>query len=84
MGMPLRGKNTRFFALLKWILCKMMDSEYPDIDGTSTMLDTKLDVATGIDWAFVPEWLTLEQAAFFWGGHDRLTMYSITRTVKLT
>ena len=28
-----------------------------------------------MDWAFAPEWLTIEQACFL-SCHDRLTMYS--------
>ena len=40
------------------------------------MLATRPNVATGIDWAFAPEWLTVEQACFL-SGHDRLTMFSI-------
>jgi hypothetical protein len=57
-------------------LIEATDFEYPDIDRVGTMLDTKPDVATGIDWAFAPEWLTVEQACFL-SGHDRLAMYSI-------
>jgi hypothetical protein len=32
--------------------------------------------ATGIDWAFAPDWLTIEEACFL-SGHDRGTMLSI-------
>jgi hypothetical protein len=31
------------------------------------------ETATGIDWAFAPDWLTIEEACFL-SGHDRGTM----------
>jgi hypothetical protein len=34
------------------------------------------ETATGIDWAFAPDWLTLEEACFL-SGHDRGTLLSI-------
>ena len=34
------------------------------------------ETATGIDWAFAPDWLTIEEACFL-SGHDRGTMLSI-------
>jgi hypothetical protein len=33
-------------------------------------------VATGIDWAFAPEWLTLEEAGFL-TGHDRVYLLAV-------
>jgi hypothetical protein len=40
------------------------------------MENTPPATATGMDWAFAPDWLTLEEACFL-SGHDRGTMLSI-------
>lgn len=44
--------------------------------GWDSQLESRPNVATGIDWAFAPDWLTIEEACFL-TGHDRLTMYCI-------
>ena len=44
--------------------------------GGRMMLTSAPKVATGVDWAFAPDWLTVEQACFL-SGYDRLTMFAI-------
>jgi hypothetical protein len=57
-------------------ICWAKDFEYPDTQRTGAMLDSRTNVATGIDWAFAPDWLTIEQACFL-SGHDRDSMLEI-------
>jgi hypothetical protein len=40
------------------------------------MSDPRPNVATGIDWVFAPDWLTIEQACFL-SSHDRGAMLEI-------
>jgi hypothetical protein len=40
------------------------------------MSDPRPNVATGIDWVFAPDWLTIEQACFL-SSHDRGAMLGI-------
>jgi hypothetical protein len=52
------------------------DFESSDTQGAGAMLDSRPNVATGIDWAFASDWLTIEQACFL-SGHDRDAMLEI-------
>ena len=43
---------------------------------TENMLISPPRIATGIDWAFAPDWLTLEEARFL-TGHDRAYLLAV-------
>jgi hypothetical protein len=55
---------------------RVLNFEFPDMQRAGAMLDSRPNVATGIDWAFAPDWLTIEQACFL-SGHDREAMLEI-------
>jgi hypothetical protein len=59
----------------EWPSGKATDFESPDAKSKLNMLSTQR-IATGIDWAFAPDWLTVEQACFL-SGWDRGSMLSI-------
>ena len=61
----------------EWPSGKATDFELRALPGNGSRMKTKPpETATGIDWAFAPEWLTIEEACFL-SGHDRGTMLSI-------
>jgi hypothetical protein len=69
--LDLRGRGRGFG---RWTLQKWGGNfEFPDTQGAGAMLDSRPNVASGIDWAFAPDWLTIEQACFL-SGHDRGAM----------
>ena len=53
-----------------------MGFESLDQQKVSDMIDSRPKVATGIDWALAPEWLTIEEACFL-SGHDWSEMLAI-------
>ena len=57
-------------------MSRVLNFEFPDMQRAGAMLDSRPNVATGIDWAFAPDWLTIEQACFL-SGHDREAMLEI-------
>jgi hypothetical protein len=67
------GKATDFESVYRGF-----ESLLPSLDNKRerNVLTSTPRVATGVDWAFAPDWLTVEQACFL-SGYDRLTMFAI-------
>jgi hypothetical protein len=60
-----------------WPSGKATDFESPD-EAVEAMTSANLRIATGVDWAFAPDWLDLDQACFL-SGWDRGAMLEIIR-----